>query len=142
MPEKLREIISRAGVTREMSGRQVMQRLAPDIEEITRWGYGRIADLCRERGVTPVWVFIPLARDFDDDERQRDATIARMTSWAREAGFTTIDVSTIFDGLDPVTIMVAPWDNHPNPHGSEIIAEAIYNQLIARPETLGLGEAQ
>jgi hypothetical protein len=141
MPERLAEIISRAGVTREMRGRQVMQRLAPYIEEITRWGYGRIVELCREHGVTPVWAFVPLARDFDDDRQKRDATIASMTAWAEAAGFLTIDVSTVFEGRDPATLMVAPWDNHPNPHGNEIIAGAIYDQLLSQQMTIGLGVA-
>jgi hypothetical protein len=142
IPEKLEQIVARAGVNKEMRGRQVMQRLAPYIEEITRWGYGRIVDLCLERGVTPVWTFVPLARDFDDDERKRNATIARMTAWAEAAGFQTIDVANVFDDIDPATIMVAPWDNHPNPYANEIISEAIYNRLISDPEILGSGEAQ
>jgi hypothetical protein len=131
MPDELEQIVARAGVRQGQRAAQIRQRLAPHIEEITRWGYTRIVELCSVHGVTPLWAFVPLPRDFDDNERKRHASIAAMTAWAEQAGFTTIDVGNAFDEFDADAWMVAPWDNHPNAHGSEVIADAIYDELIS-----------
>jgi hypothetical protein len=131
MPERLADIAARAEATGDLRPLQLRQRLAPHIEEITRWGYERIVGLCTDRDVTPLWAFVPLPQDFDGNARKRRTTLAAMTAWAEQAGFRTVDVGHAFDGVDAGTLMVAPWDNHPNAGGNRIIADALYEQLVS-----------
>jgi hypothetical protein len=131
MPERLADIAARAGATGDLRPLQLRQRLAPHIEEITRWGYEQIVKLCNERDVAPLWAFVPLPEDFDGSERKRRATVSAMTVWAEQAGFRTVEVGDAFDGVETGPLMVAPWDNHPNASGNRIIADALYEQLVS-----------
>jgi hypothetical protein len=136
LPAELARIVDGAGIRGHMRGIKVARILKPHYEEITRWGYRRIVELCRERGAVPIWIYVPLPEDFQKKKRSLRAEEDELTPWAVEAGFHTISAAGVFDGIDPRTLTVAPWDNHPNRKGAELIAERLFDELSQRPELI------
>ncbi|MBP7147258.1 MAG: hypothetical protein KBD01_06915 [Acidobacteria bacterium] len=137
LPEELARILEETDVNAAMGDQQVVQKLRPFFGRITRWGYQQIVELCRERGVVPIWAYVPLPRDFEGTDSTAEAD--ELADWARKAGFDTISIADAFDGLDAATLMVAPWDNHPNKTGNQILSDRLYEQLVQRPAVLGIG---
>ncbi|MFN0179887.1 MAG: SGNH/GDSL hydrolase family protein [Gemmatimonadales bacterium] len=125
----LREVVSRAGVTKDLSEPEATKRLQAHHLEIMAWTLGQIADRCRERGIHPVFIYLPATRTVRPEE-----AFARSAPLAREAGFATVDLSTVYDGPPLEEIVVAPYDFHPNQRGHRIIADLLYEQLRARPD--------
>jgi len=137
LPEELEKIVRAAGIHAEMRKTQVVGALVPHFEEITRFGYRKIVEHCRARGVVPVWVHVPLPEDYMKNERRHEVEETAIAAWAEEAGFETISLAGVYDGVDPETLKVAPWDNHPNAKGSRLIAERLYRELAKRPRLIG-----
>jgi hypothetical protein len=54
-------------------------------------------------------------------------------------GFEIFDLSDAYQGHDEDTLAVSGEDHHQNPAGHRLLAEALYRQLVARNEPLGLG---
>jgi alginate O-acetyltransferase complex protein AlgI len=105
------------------------RRLRPFRMRLLKWTYQRIVELCRSHGVRPVWIFLPIAHERDPE---------RLLNAARTAGFTTLDLSGVYDGYDRSSLAVAPWDQHPNRLAQQLIADRLYASLEQRPDLLGL----
>jgi len=50
----------------------------------------------------------------------------KVKALAEAAGFAVIDLSGVYDGLDPQSLRVSADDNHPNAEGHRLVAEALY----------------
>jgi len=105
-----------------------LQRLNPSQMRLLDWTYRRIVELCREHGVTPVWIFLPMNGELKAE---------RIQNAARDAGFTTLDLSAVYAGYDRAALRLGAWDNHPNAAGHQLIANGLYSILERRPELLG-----
>jgi hypothetical protein len=58
-----------------------------------------------------------------------------MADFARRSGLPVFDLAKAFRGAqDRRTVAVAPGDAHPNVEGHRMLAEALYEQMIASPE--------
>jgi len=122
--QELREFAERAGVTAGMPESEARRRLKPYSDEIVAWTYRRIADLCRERGATPVWVFLPF---LVEDRQQVDEALKQH---AASAGFMTLDYSGLYRGKDIRSFRVAEYDlHHPNVAGHTLIGERLFRDL-------------
>ena len=86
--------------------------------------YGQIAEGCRRQGIRATWVLLPLLEGDDPAGHDRD-TAERMLDLVRAAGFETIDLRTVYEGADPATLRLAPWDEHPNALAHRRIADAL-----------------
>jgi hypothetical protein len=136
LPDELAAILEQERIHKRMRKQRVVRVLLPRYEEITRFGYRKVVEHCRLRGVVPIWVYIPLPEDFHKDDQLHGAEEAELASWAREAGFEMVSLSGVYDGVDPTTLTLAPWDHHPNVEGSRLIGMRLYRELVKRPELI------
>ena len=120
--EALNEMIRAANVDPTEEPRKVSKRLQPKAEEMAQWAYDFIASTSIEHETTPVLVFLPQTkRSFEPGE------IDYLTEMGRRAGFThTISLEEVYDSTDIESILLAPWDYHPNVRGHEIIGSYFY----------------
>jgi D-alanyl-lipoteichoic acid acyltransferase DltB (MBOAT superfamily) len=122
----LHELAVRAGVEAGMTQVDIERRLRPYGPEIVSWSYERLVSLSRERDMVPIWVFMPiLEAPLSEEER------VKLTQQAEEAGFVTVDLSDVYQGFDLGDLIVAEWDMHPNATAHELMAERLYEKLVA-----------
>jgi hypothetical protein len=58
---------------------------------------------------------------------------------AREAGFTILQLSGVYDGVSLRSLKIAPWDAHPNAVGHRLIADRLYALLRDSEDVVPLG---
>ena len=120
----LQEIVSQAGVEQGMPQGEAERRLMPYRADIVSWTYNRIVALAQERGILPVWIYLP------PPERDISEEVGRhLMGLATEAGFTIIALSDVYAGYDLDMLIVAKWDRHPNAAGHRLIADRLYTAL-------------
>jgi hypothetical protein len=75
-------------------------------------------------------VIIPRADQMRIDEEH----LAEMADFARKSGLPVLDLSKPFrEARDRRTVAVAPGDAHPNAEGHRLLADALYQQMLAAP---------
>ncbi|MBI1968194.1 MAG: hypothetical protein HYS40_09400 [Gemmatimonadetes bacterium] len=129
----LRETVQAAGVDSATPLLEAERRLKPHETRILAWAYGRIAALSRERGITPVWMYLPMPGDATSLEE-----VTALTALAHGAGFRMADLSDVYAGHDLATLQVAAWDRHPNAAGHRLIADRLYAALRLEPDAFGV----
>jgi hypothetical protein len=125
----LRTVIERAGVDKDMSLFNIKRRLMPFGDQMLLWGYQRVVEICRERGIRPVWLFTPMPY-----ERLQERNISEYTTAAEKAGFEQISLIHAYDAEDPY-LLTLPWDGHPNAYGHELLADYLYDILDQERKT-------
>jgi D-alanyl-lipoteichoic acid acyltransferase DltB (MBOAT superfamily) len=116
-----RDIVRESGID-PSADREVLQRkLTPYAERVLRAIYSQIVELAKREGVGVFWIYLPRP-----DERTSPELERRL---AAEAGFNVLDLSDVYDGHDWRTLVVAPWDEHPNAAGHRLIADKLYEVL-------------
>ncbi|HUF29598.1 MAG TPA: hypothetical protein VMM77_02965 [Gemmatimonadaceae bacterium] len=120
----LREIVSKAGITRDMDRSEAAARMRPYEFEVLSRTYQRIAEICREQGIVPYYVYLVNPKDGNKSE-----TVDSLVAMAAEAGLQVLNLVDVYDGHDEATLQVAPWDRHPNPRAHRLIADRLYLDL-------------
>jgi len=120
----LEDLMREAGVDSQGSMPEITRQLTPFIPEIISWGYRSIALSALEHGITPVWVYLPMAR-----ESWTEQQLAAQIRTAREAGFEIWDLSNAYEGHDPGSLLIAEWDKHPNAMGHRLIADRLFTSF-------------
>ena len=123
----LKEIVHKAGVDKETSEAEAARRLKPYGDEIVAWSYRRTMEICKERGILPVWILMPSGVGMYEPE-----DFSKLTRFAGEAGFIVLDLSHIFDNQEAESLRVAPWDWHPNAKGHRLIAHRLHDALLEK----------
>ncbi|QXD16171.1 hypothetical protein GQ464_004250 [Rhodocaloribacter litoris] len=131
----LRQIIEQAGVHGEMTEVEIQRRLRPYGEEVIRWGYGQLATAARAYGARPVWILLPMPEAMPGEAEEA----AYLEKLAHEAGFVTIKLEGVYKGEEVSSIIVAPWDWHPNAKGHALVADRLYQELLKQNIALELG---
>jgi hypothetical protein len=121
----LQQILERAGVVEGMGRLEVEQRLRPFQESVLRVAYRRMVQLCRSKGILPVWVYLPQITEEVPAEKRTD-----FAALASDAGFITITLAEAFEGHPASTIWFGEWDHHPNANGHGLIGQLLYRKLI------------
>jgi hypothetical protein len=124
---QLRDIVTRAKVDPWMSEAESTKRLLPYGAEIVSFVYTQIAQLARQNGVRPVWIFLPQV----SPGAWRQAT-PEAVELARAAGFVIINLDGVYDAYPVDAIRLAEWDEHPNALGHRLIAERLYQEIQAK----------
>lgn len=114
-----------SGVKQSMSKIEIQDRLRPYIYTIIQWCYSEIIKNCQKNNTTPIWAFLPATADVYDEEEYQ-----KIKDYAVQMGFTTLDLRTVYNGLDKTKIRISEWDTHPNADGHKIIANKFYTELI------------
>ena len=99
--------------------------------DLLEWAYGRITSICRDNGITPVWVLLPMTY-----ERLKDSDIERHVAAAEAAGFMIISLKDVYNSTAPDELAIASWDDHPNILGHQLIAGHLYDALLRKREII------
>jgi hypothetical protein len=126
----LLDLLDRAGVTPGMGELEAMERLAPFGEELLEWAFAQVAEEIRAYGAVPVILNYPHLNPADQTNPPADA--AKIRALAQAAGFALIELPGVYDGFHPQSIIVAPWDYHPNAFAHSLLAEAFHAALLAQ----------
>jgi hypothetical protein len=114
-----------------------LRRLTPRTDELFAWSYGRMVEEARKLGARPIWLWVPLPKSGADDAKEE----ATMRALAQAAGFTTLSLTGGYRDADPESLVVAPWDGHPNAKGHALLAAALYAVLDSAQGRAALGIA-
>ncbi len=127
-------LLQQAEVFPGMKASQTKQRLHPFRQDLIKWGFGKIAALCKEHNVIPALAFMPLVGwEFEEQE------IAQLRELARTERFVLLDLREVYQSHDYQALRVAAWDGHPNPLGHRLVADRLYQELLRNEALLGLG---
>jgi len=129
----LDQIIKEAGITRDSSQGTVDVLLQQRAAELTTCIYRGITQDCRQRGILPVWIFIPIPAVFELTVDEQPIVKA-----AVDAGFEVIDLRNWSKGTNPDSIKLARGEHHLNASGHQLLAEKIWeaireNSLLSAP---------
>lgn len=118
----LRELCRRADIDRDTAEEVMQRRLTPFGEELYAWTLHKMADICKDKGISPVFILMPVLGSLDTPESD--------LRLAGDAGFTVVDLSGAF-GKDywNKKLWITEWDGHPNPTGHRMIANRLYDLL-------------
>jgi len=120
----IQSVIGHAGVNNEMSIYEIEKRLLPYTDELLAGTYQAIADICRDHGIVPVWVFMPIT-----NERLDNTDITGHMATAEAAGFVVLSLRDVYDEYEPDDLYVAAWDDHPNTFAHKLIADRLYMMI-------------
>ncbi len=134
LPESLSQVIP--GITWDSvaSEAELDRLLAPHGEGLVRWALDLTADAARRMGALPVYALIPMPYEPFDFPHKDDLLDA-----AGDAGFLVIDMQDVFEGHDREALVITTADYHPNADGHRLIADRLYEELMAHPEILATG---
>ncbi|MGH2395307.1 MAG: hypothetical protein ACRDGH_17750, partial [Candidatus Limnocylindria bacterium] len=127
------QIAAQAGVTEGMSQAEAERRLQPFTDPLLSWSYNHIVEIARQNGILPVWIYITTP---ELTAAQED--IAYLSRLAEGAGFVVLNLADVYAGRDLEALIVAEWDRHPNARGHRLIADRLYQELLAHPEAIPL----
>ena len=134
--ESLLKVLPRnIGLEPGMSQRIVEQWLNANSVTVLEWLYIDFVETCRQRGIVPGYVFLPMVPELDVPDTSDQQRLAQA------AGFHVIDLSDVYAGSRREDLWIAEWDAHPNAEGHALVAAKLYEQLAgpSRP-ILGLEE--
>jgi hypothetical protein len=117
--EPVRDILRRAGASKHMTDQEFWRRVEPHVPELIGFAYRRLADVCRSHEVDPVMLLIPFLKS-----KPKPGAPA-LDVLARENGLDVFDLSDVFQGVPEDSLLIDPWDRHPNPQGHRMIAERL-----------------
>ncbi len=126
---ELDEIARSAGIEEGMDYAVAKAKLRPYREQLLGWIYRRMVELCEERGILPIALYIPQPRD-ESPGYQRD--ILKQMDVAGESGFIVIE---IFDAYASASdnykdLWIASWDLHANAEGHRMLADKLYTEMV------------
>lgn len=120
--------IHRAGLSREMTEEEIIQRLTPFKEEIVLESYARLINICDKHNIRPIWIYWPPIA------RVEDAKLAKL-KWVEkvnEIGFTVIDLSNVFDKYSTHELAISGADMHPNAFAHKLVADELAKQFLVK----------
>ncbi len=129
----LDELTKPFGITDTMTEPEAVKLMMPVADTSLAIVYRRIVAACREKGVTPVWTYIPAVPGRADTGEH-----LTWKAMAERAGFLTIDMFDVFDQFEQGRIRIGEWDQHPNRFGHTVMAERLRLELLKRPEIFGM----
>ncbi len=118
----VRELLQQAGVRKGMSEAEMLRRLRPRAQTLLSWVDDTIAKQCAERGVLPLWAWLP----------SLDPRTASMPAPHPPPGFVAMNLEGLFDGRDLAGLRLTDWDFHPNAEGHRMIADRLYAEILER----------
>ena len=87
---------------------------------------------CRERGIVPVWIYLPIP-GIPDPPPDPSALLLRV---ANETGFVVLDLSDWAEGHELTEFKQSADDQHPNAMGHQLISDGLYRLLEQNPGAL------
>jgi len=138
-----REAVARAGVTEadlrldsrgQLSAKEsIKKKLEPHYWDLYDDTIAALAGDCREMGVPAMMVIIPRVGK-DADPSARAEPVGRLRAIAGRYALPIYDLTDSFDEVDPATLEIAAWDDHPNAVGHHRLFLALTHKLVTDPE--------
>lgn len=119
------------GLNVRMPWTEAERRLRIAGDDIIKAVFNELARIARDSDATPVF----LALDNVADPPPAEWTIPDQ---ARTSGLLVFDLLDLWQGRDRSSLRLGSWDNHPNPVGNELIADALYDLLLQHRTELKL----
>ena len=118
-------------MTARMPWTEAERRLQLSADSLVRWTVGRIAEVSRTHGAVPVFVGLDNVVDPPSGEIQvlRDA---------EAAGLLVFDLFDLWRERDKPALRIAPWDNHPNSAGNDLIAQRLHELMLRHSSEMRL----
>lgn len=126
----LKELLESAEVDAALRETEAIRRLRPYRDAVLQWSLATMAQECLSRGVTPVWIYLYLPQEGGPVPE----AVQSLVDMARSAGFATVDLSDVYAGRNLAELQVAGWDFHPNRVAHQIIADRLYEAILANEE--------
>lgn len=127
----IKELVRKTGVHAGMDHSEAKKRLLPYSRDLLQWAYGLIAQRCKEHNIVPVWLYIPAPT-----RENAPGELEWVQNTVHGMGYVMIDLSNIYAHHDYRKLQIAPWDEHPNQEGHELIANALYEKLLENAQSL------
>jgi hypothetical protein len=122
-------VLAQANIRSRTSEPFAMKSLRPQESEILLYCYREMVRECRSINALPVCIFLPVPTDFPLDRK----SVTNLLNISNNAGFITIDLSSIFADYNPKDLMLNERWLHSNARAHAIIAEALYDQITTDP---------
>ncbi|MEO6811725.1 MAG: hypothetical protein ABI353_21660 [Isosphaeraceae bacterium] len=103
-------------------------KLRPHLWELGDEALGLLAADCRSRGVPLACLMIPRAGQ-SDPPSVRAPLVAQQEGIAARHAIAVVDIMDTFDHSDPNDVSIAPWDDHPNDQGHNLMFRALARAL-------------
>jgi hypothetical protein len=123
----LRDLARRTGIRRGTGATEARRRIAPYANELQEWVYRRIVEQCRERGIVPIFVYMPLVTE--STEPWRAGQRRNVLQLARDAGFRIIDLEGVYGAYKPSELWIMKDDSHANALGNRLIGNRLHDLL-------------
>jgi hypothetical protein len=94
-----------------------------------KWSLERIVQICKERGMSAVYVLVPEVTMPTDGRIECDR--------AEKAGFIVLNLADVYAGRARKELYLSSWDTHPNVRGHELLAERLH-ELIREKNVIPL----
>jgi hypothetical protein len=127
--EELRGTLKAAHVYPELQDGLAEQRLKRFEPEVLLWSFKQIAAQSRSIGSLPVYAFFPTPNELPLSQ-SASADAAMMKDLAAQAGFVVFDLSDVFAGQPPATLMTG-GSGHSSAQAHALIAEALNRKLAS-----------
>jgi D-alanyl-lipoteichoic acid acyltransferase DltB (MBOAT superfamily) len=128
----VRDGLTSIGIDTRAPWWETRTQLQDAMDEIVAWTLDETSERIRSIDAVPIFLGLDVVREPPAGEWPTFAV-------AESAGFITLDLFDVYDGRDPTTLRIAPFDNHPNALGHQLIAARLFGDLVTRADELGLG---
>jgi hypothetical protein len=128
---KLTEIVREAGISEHTKGLVIQALLQPHTKRIVSAVYREVVRDCREKGILPVWVYLPMPGVVEISLKSDE-----IAALAEEAGFLVLNLAHWADGHPPSELIKGERDYHPNIKGHELIAAKLAAALRSQSKYL------
>jgi hypothetical protein len=126
----VRDIVRESGIDQSADAEVLKRKLTPYGERLLHAIYSRMVETAKREGVEVFWIYLPRPNEKISPELEKQL--------AAGAGFNVLDLSGVYDGYDWRTLVVAPWDNHPNAAGHRLVADRLYEVLQQHRDVIPL----
>lgn len=112
---------------------KVKKKLKPLVWSTIDDALSDLRDECDRLGVPLAYSIIPRTGMADAPENRAEPVSTHKAIADKHAQW-TIDLSATFDPVEQAKIEIAPWDDHPNARGHELLFRALARSIVDRPE--------
>lgn len=129
-PDFPKQILLNSAVTARTPMPYALLHIHPYEPELISFGYRDFVHESRLIDAVPVCVFLPVPDDLPLDAAKASDLLKR----AKDAGFIVINLSQIYDGVNPTDLTLNEPMHHSNAKANAIIAIALYDRLTSDPQ--------
>jgi hypothetical protein len=125
----IQQKLQQAGVTADMERPELLRRLAPLSDDLVRWSYRHMMEVCRAKGVAVVGVVLPEPR------LKARHDIKKPVELARAVGLPLLDLRNMYEGQDVDSLRIGTVegvgqnDPHWNARRHKLVADKVYEAL-------------